>query len=127
MSALSLAFGAAAVYVLANGDFGSTYGIPTWVFPAAVVIAAFAWTQSYVLNVRRPRAIRLTPDAIEVRTLFGGLVRVPREGARVWPSGPSRFGYLRIPTRRTWVVLSPIQLSYLWKELHPTPDSSVRS
>ncbi len=115
---VSLAFVLGAVYVLATGGLGVVAGVPAWLIPSVALLAAFWAIQLYVLNVQRPRAIRLTTASIEVRTLFGGLVRVPRDSAIIRPSWPSDFGNLRSPTLPAWVGLSPKQLSFLWRELH---------
>jgi hypothetical protein len=110
--AVSLLFVLAGDYFLATSGAPTVEGVPTWVIPASAILLTVVAIQLYVFNVRRPRAVRLTATAIEVRTLFGGLIRIPREQARIGESWPAGFGSLKSPNLKAWVALDPNQFSH---------------
>jgi hypothetical protein len=109
--AISLPFVLSAVYLFATSGFPAWGGFQTWTIPAAVLLIAYFALELYVVNSRRPRGIRITPANLEVRTLFGGLVKVPRETARITESWPTGFGNLNSPALRAWVSLDPVQFA----------------
>ena len=126
--AISLPFILAGIFLF-DGPGGASLGpVPVWAIEDAVIVAIYLTLQLTAVNSRRPRAVRLTPAAIEVRMLFGGVRSLPRESARLRASWPAGFGNLRSPVLTAWVALDPNQYSIIGpatRDDHPDSADAI--
>jgi hypothetical protein len=123
LQGISILFVVGADFYWINSGDGSIGPAPVWVILVTGLTAFVAAIGIYVTDIRIPRAVRLTPTCIEIRTRFGRVLRLPRETARLAASWPSSFGNLRSPAVRGWVGLDPDQFSLIRQAAGPDDQS----
>lgn len=84
----------------------SLLGVPVTIAIYVVVLGGGLTVDVFMMEVSKPRAIRIAQGVVELRTFRGREIRVPLEDVTLLPSGRPGWGVMRVgnPAQRGYFL-----------------------